>query len=870
MKRCAWLVLACGSWVFTAPARGDDLKDLTRQLKDPDVKIKKEAAASLGKLGKPAMPVLMTYLKDKDRDNRALALIGLAEVGPVAAETKDLYSILFKMMYTSPTERAAIALALGKIGKPSVEPLVNFLNGQKDPELRRFALEALGHAGPAAKDAANDIVTALKDQSPVVRTAGVDALGKIGKEAKGAIPVLKFVARADKDNNVRIRTAMAMAHIDGDDAATAAAVDALLGNEDKGKSNADAVAKFEKEGIHFYQVALRSKDQVVRFNALQALPAVKGLNEDIVPDLAKTVGDEMPGVRKATLVVLSRLGPAAKDAAPQLAQAVLSDKKDDVRKQSFDILMRLGHKNLKEAVPTLALVIKEREEYREPLLDVMIQLGPDARPAVPALIALHKELKDEKDEKLKKKMQDKVDLALVKIGKAAVPAMADTLRDPDPKVRLFVLEFLTKLGPDGEMAASAVMKNLKDKDEEVRRKATEFLKTHGKDLVAINRENLKDKDLSIRLTAIDLLGEMGAQAEPAIPDLRALLMDNDATIRIHSMQTLKDIGPEAKVAIPDIAKRLSDKEKEVRRAAAEVLQKFGADAIPATSALAQMLNNDPEAANRRQAALALGEIGQAAANVVPDLIVSMKKEKDTDVRKTVIQMLGQMGPPAKLAVPELLKLLKDKDKEITQAAVASLSLIGPGAIATFTAALKDPDKDMRRNVALVLLNMGPKAKEALPALVAGLKDPEEEIRKLCILSLKEIGAEAKAYVSQVAGALKDENAEVRANAAYTLLQMGPEAKAAIPGLVKNLKDPEQPVRDAASSVLAELAPDAVVPALIESLKDKDKLGRVTAAETLGRMGPKARNAVQALMNLLGDPMDEVRAAANRALENIRQ
>jgi hypothetical protein len=95
-------------------------------------------------------------------------------------------------------------------------------------------------------------------------------------------------------------------------------------------------------------------------------------------------------------------------------------------------------------------------------------------------------------------------------------------------------------------------------------------------------------------------------------------------------------------------------------------------------------------------------------------------------------------------------------------------------------------------------------------------------------------------------------------------------KATITGAVTALKSPNSNLKAAAAVVLGRIGPDArdAVPALIELLGDEDLSVRELATVVLGRIGPDARDAVPALIKLLGDEDGEVRRQTAEALVHI--
>lgn len=93
-----------------------------------------------------------------------------------------------------------------------------------------------------------------------------------------------------------------------------------------------------------------------------------------------------------------------------------------------------------------------------------------------------------------------------------------------------------------------------------------------------------------------------------------------------------NLGQAAAKAIPDLAALLQDNQAWVRQAAAEVL-----GVIRATSAIPALTDalRDEDATVRRNAALALAQMGPAAARAIPALTAALD-DKDEDVSKAAI------------------------------------------------------------------------------------------------------------------------------------------------------------------------------------------------------------------------------------------
>ena len=110
-------------------------------------------------------------------------------------------------------------------------------------------------------------------------------------------------------------------------------------------------------------------------------------------------------------------------------------------------------------------------------------------------------------------------------------------------------------------------------------------------------------------------------------------------------------------------------------------------------------------AERAAAARILGEMGPKAKDAVPDLQAALG-DADTEVRRSAARALGDIGGASKPSVPALGKALKDPDAQVRQSAAYALGRIGdPLAKPMLEAARKDTNDNVKRE-----------AKEALKAL----------------------------------------------------------------------------------------------------------------------------------------------------------
>lgn len=173
--------------------------------KDDNADARWKAADLLGRLGPEAREestraAVAAALKDSNAHVRAVAASALATIGPAGS---DAIPALQEMLSTSDCLPALRALSLyGSDAAPAIGKIIVLLHNEDDSEIRWTAARTLGKIGRAAKEATPMLVEAMKDPEPLVREHAAEALGDIGPDAKEAIPEL---VKALKDPDARVR-----------------------------------------------------------------------------------------------------------------------------------------------------------------------------------------------------------------------------------------------------------------------------------------------------------------------------------------------------------------------------------------------------------------------------------------------------------------------------------------------------------------------------------------------------------------------------------------------------------------------------------------------------------------------------------------
>jgi HEAT repeat protein len=267
------------------------------------------------------------------------------------------------------------------------------------------------------------------------------------------------------------------------------------------------------------------------------------------------------------------------------------------------------------------------------------------------------------------------------------------------------------------------------------------------------------------------------------------------------------------------------------------------------------------------------------AEAVPYLVPALRKK---DSRRNAVWV--KLWPK----LPGIIARRFDKPilaRDSRMRAVVLLREMGPagkGAVPALIERLSDTDGTIRLHSAIALGNIGPDAISAAPALMPFLKDSSYNVRVYTADALWQITKQPEPSLTVLEKDLKDRNASFRWATASFLGDMGPAAKPAIPLLEETVTNSGKEVESVCIQSLAEISPETM-PFLTNLLADRDPAIRISAIVALGKLGSEAKAAVPLLEKALNDhargaPMimgrsispGEIRASAKEALRQIEE
>jgi HEAT repeat protein len=270
----------------------------------------------------------------------------------------------------------------------------------------------------------------------------------------------------------------------------------------------------------------------------------------------------------------------------------------------------------------------EKDEERNAAAEAIKAFGADAAPAIPALV----EMLDDRSDNFRRLVGD-ILCAMGPAAKPAVPALIHTLKEKTARTPVIVISILCAIGPDAHDAVPVLISAIGERP----------------------ADTLND-------SAVEALCNIGPTAKDGIPAIRRLVQGVkgrepdknvvNVTPNYFFIRNLPNLGREGVALLVEF---LTGKDADIQSISAEILGEAGIEAKTAAPQLTKLLQHQGPRV-RLSAATALWKIEQNPA-VVP-VLTSLIKEKDVALSAT--DSLGEIGPQAKSAIPELSKALSEE------------------------------------------------------------------------------------------------------------------------------------------------------------------------------------------------------------------
>ncbi|HQR06324.1 MAG TPA: HEAT repeat domain-containing protein [Gemmatales bacterium] len=379
-------------------------------------------------------------------------------------------------------------------------------------------------------------------------------------------------------------------------------------------------------------------------------------------------------------------------------------------------------------------------EKRAQAAKALGERGPSAQDAVPALLAAFNDdgrylgsgILFWKQELY---VRDEVAKALVKIGGTdTVSGLCRFLSSDDYMVASRAAGVLQDMGASAKDALPQLLATLEQSNQgEVLKASMGAVEAMGlqagtplaQQAIPILKRNFQKVPLTwidLRLRATRIFRQIAPDDLSPIPSLIDVLADDRSRLNYEVAAVLTQFGDKA---VLPLIQALGSQKDSVRWSAEQFLAKLPPEQT--MNALQQALA-DPDARLRAESAKTLGLIGTGAKAAAPALQQRLT-DKDSLVRIEAARAMWILTRDVPSTFPVFVSGLQDKSEPARYAAQQTLKQIGPKddwAVDTLMSYLKE--KPYQKQAAIVLGQIGPAARKAMPLLLAALDDPDQEYR----------------------------------------------------------------------------------------------------------------------------------------------
>ena len=419
---------------------------------------------------------------------------------------------------------------------------------------------------------------------------------------------------------------------------------------------------------------LSEADEKTRVTIVQELGRLSSNANLIIPDLISILENEdSHKVKMEVIRALERIGGQANTTVPALIKA-LSDENWEIRWSAAGALISFGKKSAM-AVPELIVLLRDPEEYvQNAALATLGKMGPIS---VAAMMDEVVKPLDYADDQFKMRIVCIRSLgALGAKAMISVPLLIENTEHENPLLRLEAALALRKIGGDDSMPGEIGW--LAEPDEMVWPKGSQIegnflMFAEAKQMVLITIVNtlLKltmDPDLQVQYAAVKGLANFGNKALPAKDKLINAMNRGTPEMRRVAIDVLANLGEEADDVIPDLVSALADFDANVQWAAIQALRKKGKKSVPE---LIYMLEYDDDSLTPN-ILRTFSELGPNAIAAVDNVLI-MLQHSNADYRALAAEALGEIGEPSEIAIKSLNILKQDKNEYVSSSAEWALN-----------------------------------------------------------------------------------------------------------------------------------------------------------------------------------------------------
>lgn len=494
--------------------------------------------------------------------------------------------------------------------------------------------------------------------------------------------------------------------------------------------------------------------------------------------------------------------------------------------------------------------------------------------------------------------------SIKKFNEKALPVLSNIIQNSDNSQKIYALKAIAYIGP-GAVSMIDLIKPFMVQENELQLPAVLAIQSMGdasEKVIPELQTAFKSKTSAVRATAANALANSGVKALPALSLLRGRLKINqfgdalevNAEVRASICKAIGNIGAEAESAIPELMACLKDIDENVVCSAAEALGKIGPKAARAADSLIQVFSMyglrerkaaaealakmgsmvlqkvvkalrydaDSDVSSREGAAMTLRYMGKTAAPAMYSLIMALRMDIDI-IKKEAAAALGEIGHNSSEIIKNLIDTSSDDSPMVREEVAKALSKMGKTAVPHILLALRRISQEEGKITLIQALGyLGKDATESIDFLMRELRYAQAEVLKETIRSLGKIGIQGDSIIPVFIEILKKSyDNEVHRLLVEAIVQSGEKSIEQIIPLVTE----ESPKAKKSALEILEQMGDSVTPYLLRILNSsQDEALLSEALSLLGKRG----NALDELLKFLKHPSENIRKTLVGVLSNI--
>lgn len=655
------------------------LMEVLSLINDTNPFIRDVAKVAVCNTGKEGLEFLLNILQTTSNpDEKLLAMNAFSTFGE---DAKIGLQTIKKYLVIQDSLQYPAVLAVENMGDASKAVIPELMEAFKSEDwmVRVVATMAISHAGKAALPALSLLMRGIHVNSSgepeefygEVRSAICKCIGNMGENAKDAVPHLIHMLQ-DVDENVVRSAAEALGKIGP---RARAAIDPLI------------------------QVFSRYDSRVAEIVA----KALSQLGPTVLPKAIRILrySDDMPA-KEGAAMICKYSGEQAFSAIDALI-TVLKFDIEDVKRQAAFALGAIGPISV-NSMRALIEACKDESPYvREAVAESLGKMGVRVVPWI----------KNELRRNLS--VENKITLiqALGHLGNTAyetLPSLLNELNYNKPEVQKEIVRTIIKVGGYESTSIMPLLQLLKKStDSELHDLIREFFLGYGNSCIPEILTLFKEQSSYARQSAVIILDKMGEDAFPHL--LRILREGKDE----YLIEQLIPILGKKEIVLNDLLKLLDHPSASIHKVLVETLSQLGLHLVPRLIQIIQSSENEDELQTVRTILVKIG------IPCLPQVTMTLRKEERPLSRQILLEIIGDLGNNATMAISVLVQLLAKVPKDERLSVAKCLGKIGSASLPYLVKLLYNPDKEIQ---AIAVVAMGEtNSAEAVEYLLRSLEDP---------------------------------------------------------------------------------------------------------------------------------------------------